>query len=310
MFNYVVIDLGSNSVRLRITNVDDDQNLNCTHQVKEYVRLSENMGEEKTLKEEPIKRTLTALRKFKQIYSTLPNIKINALATAAVRQAVNQKEFLKRVKKEIGLDFEVISGEREAYLDFLGVTNTLNISECLIMDTGGASTELILVKNKQVQNLISLPFGSVTLSSQFHLHDKITAGSLFSAMSYAEQEITNIDWLTMAHKIPLVGLGGSNRTLAKITRRAENQGQSTLPNLHGYRLNHEDAFDIMSKLVDLSRTEREKIPGLAKSRSDVVVGGLIPIMLILRSLHIDEIIFSNHGLREGSLYDYLQSNKC
>ena len=73
MENYVVIDLGSNSVRLRITNIADDGTLTVTHQLKEYVRLSENMGQEKTLKQEPIKRTLQALKSFKDIYSKLEN---------------------------------------------------------------------------------------------------------------------------------------------------------------------------------------------------------------------------------------------
>ena len=71
MENYVVIDLGSNSVRLRITNIADDGTLTVTHQLKEYVRLSENMGQEKTLKQEPIKRTLQALKSF--IQTSMPS---------------------------------------------------------------------------------------------------------------------------------------------------------------------------------------------------------------------------------------------
>ncbi|MSC14053.1 exopolyphosphatase, partial [Lactobacillus rhamnosus] len=114
MENYVVIDLGSNSVRLRITNIADDGTLTVTHQLKEYVRLSENMGQEKTLKQEPIKRTLQALKSFKDIYSKLENPNVNAIATAAVRQAANQKDFLDLVKKKLDLEFNVITGEREA----------------------------------------------------------------------------------------------------------------------------------------------------------------------------------------------------
>ncbi|KRL04182.1 exopolyphosphatase [Liquorilactobacillus oeni DSM 19972] len=303
----MVIDLGSNSVRLKVTQVKKDANMVATHQLKEMVRLSENMGPEKILQEEPIKRTLNALKEFKKVYTALPNVHIEALATAAVRQAANQAYFLKLVKREIGLDFQVITGEREAYLDFLGVTKTLNVGDnCLIIDTGGASTEIILVKNQRVRQLISLPFGSVTISQGFKLDNEVQASSLFRAMTAIEKEMTDINWLFEAHKSKLVVLGGSNRTLAKIARRK--LGVDPLPDLHGFKLPSKKAFEIFENLVDLDRKEREKIPGLAKVRSDVIVGGLIPISLVLRILHIPDILFSNHGLREGALFDYLEDH--
>ncbi|KRL39107.1 Ppx/GppA family phosphatase [Liquorilactobacillus uvarum] len=306
MENFVVIDLGSNSIRMTISQINDKGAINVTHQLKEMVRLSENMGSKKILQKEPIERTLKALTSFKDIYSKLKNVKIEALATAAVRQAKNQAEFLKLVKKRIGVDFEVIPGNREAYLDFLAVTQTLPIEDnCIIMDTGGASTELILVKEKKVSDLISLPIGSVNISQEFSLGNNIAASDLFKAMTFVEKKITDINWLFDAHKAQLVVLGGSNRTLAKIARRQQNSDK--LPSLHGYKLKSEDAFDIFADLVDLNQAQREKIPGLAKTRADVIIGGLIPISLILRTLHIPEILFSNNGLREGALLDYLDS---
>ncbi|GAJ26077.1 exopolyphosphatase [Liquorilactobacillus sucicola DSM 21376 = JCM 15457] len=306
MENFVVIDLGSNSIRMTISQINDKKEVKVTHQLKEMVRLSENMGSKKILQKEPIERTLKALSTFKDTYSKLKNVKITALATAAVRQARNQADFLKLVKKRIGIEFNVISGEREAYLDFLGVTRTLPIEDnCIIMDTGGASTELILVKNKEVSDLISLPLGSVTVSQEFSLNNEIAASDLFKAMTFVEKKITDINWLFDAHKAQLVVLGGSNRTLAKIARRKQNKDK--LPCLHGYRLTSEEAFEIFADLVDLNQAKREKIPGLAKARADVIIGGLIPISLILRTLHIPEILFSNNGLREGALLDYIDS---
>lgn len=215
---------------------------------------------------------------------------------------------MKLVKKEIGLNFQVITGRREAYLDFLGVTKTLAVGDnCLIIDTGGASTELILVKDQQVRKLISLPFGSVTISQTFNLNDEIKASDLFLAMTAIEKELTDVNWLFEAHKSKLVVLGGSNRTLAKIARRKLNL--DPLPDLHGFKLPSQNAFEIFANLVDRDRKEREKIPGLSKVRADVIVGGLIPISLILRTLHIPEILFSNHGLREGAFFDYLETSK-
>ena len=310
MENFVVIDLGSNSIRLRITQIMDGNFLRVTHQMKDYVRLSENMGPEKTLKEEPMRRTLEALKKFKGIIDGLPNTRIKAIGTAATRQAKNQKEFLKRIKDEVGLDLEVISGEREAYLDYLGVAHTLPLHNCLVMDTGGASTELILVKDGQPVNLTSLPFGSVTISQQFHLEDAISAANLFQAMTVVEKSLSNLDWLLNAHKIPLVCLGGSNRTLAKIARNRWISDSDEVPDIHGFSLPADDATDIMTELVSKDRAGRDAISGLTSDRSDVIVGGLTPLVLILRICHIGEIVFSNHGLREGCLFEYLAKRQA
>ena len=104
--NVAVIDLGSNSVRLQVTQIINNSFLKVTTQLKEYVRLSENMGPEKTLKEEPMRRTLMALQKFVNTYSGMPNLHVIAIATAAVRQATNQAEFLETVRDETGIEFK------------------------------------------------------------------------------------------------------------------------------------------------------------------------------------------------------------
>ena len=150
MINLAVIDLGSNSVRLRVTEIDESGNYNLVRYEKEYVRLSENMGPEKMLKPTPMERTIAALKDFKQICMVLENVRVIAVATAAVRQAANQIEFLKRVKEETGFNIKVISGEREAYLDYVGVTRTLPIKNGLIIDTGGASMELMTGRLKRL----------------------------------------------------------------------------------------------------------------------------------------------------------------
>ncbi|MDD6924243.1 MAG: Ppx/GppA family phosphatase [Veillonellaceae bacterium] len=302
---FAVIDLGSNSCRMKITQIIGGTYLKVVNQQKAYVRLSENMGPEKTLKSVPMERTIATLKQFRAIYEKLPDVHVTAVATAAVRQATNQEEFLEKVHDEAGIDFEVISGEREAYLDFLGVTCTLPVGDCLIMDTGGASTELILAKGGKPVHMISMPFGSVTISQKFDLSDTISATGLFDAMTYVEKELTGIDWLREAYELPLICLGGSNRSIPKIMRRRLSTDTNDLPDIHGFSLPAEDACDIMHDLIGMDKEERSHIPGLTESRADVIVGGLIPLILILRVCHISEVICSNYGLREGILFEHI-----
>lgn len=306
--NLVVIDLGSNSVRMQISQIDDYGGYTVMGYFREYVRLSENMGKEMTLKEEPMNRTIQALKDFKTRYTQYDNVVVKAVATAAVRGAKNQAEFLKRVKDEVGLDLQVISGSTEAYLDYIGVVNTLPVRNGIIMDCGGASTELIWVQNGACKERVSIPVGSVVLSQNYNLADTISASDLYSAMNAAGQKISTVRWLGQVHNLPLIALGGSNRTIAKIHRREVTDEVDELPDIHGMHLPPHYIFNLVGKLIAMNKDERMKIPGLAKNRADVIIGGLIPISLVLRNLQISEVIFSNCGLRDGVLFEYLRKN--
>ena len=307
--NLVVIDLGSNSVRMQISQIDDYGGYTVMGYFREYVRLSENMGKEMTLKEEPMNRTIQALKDFKTRYTQYDNVVVKAVATAAVRGAKNQAEFLKRVKDEVGLDLQVISGSTEAYLDYIGVVNTLPVRNGIIMDCGGASTELIWVQNGACKERVSIPVGSVVLSQNYNLADTISASDLYSAMNAAGQKISTVRWLGQVHNLPLIALGGSNRTIAKIHRREVTDEVDELPDIHGMHLPSHYIFNLVGKLIAMNKDERMKIPGLAKNRADVIVGGLIPISLVLRNLQISEVIFSNCGLRDGILFEYLRQSR-
>ena len=307
--NLVVIDLGSNSVRMQISQIDDYGGYTVLGYFREYVRLSENMGKEMTLKEEPMNRTIQALKNFKARYTQYDHVVVKAVATAAVRGAKNQAEFLKRVKDEVGLDLQVISGSTEAYLDYVGVVNTLPIRNGIIMDCGGASTELVWVQNGACKERISIPIGSVVLSQNYNLADSISASDLYRAMNAAGQKISTVRWLGQVHNLPLIALGGSNRTIAKIHRRKVTDDVDELPDIHGMHLPPHYIFNLVGKLIAMNKDERMKIPGLAKNRADVIVGGLIPISLVLRNLQISEVIFSNCGLRDGILFEYLRQSR-
>lgn len=303
MENFAVIDLGSNSVRMTISQIGKNATYQTVTQMKEYVRLSENMGVEKILQPDAIDRTLTALQGFKDVYSKLDNLTIKAVATAAVRQATNQKQFLKRVKNEIGIDLEVISGSQEAYYDYVGVSETLPAVNCVIIDTGGASAEVILVQNGRVNNLISIPVGSVTLSSKFELSDEISAQEFFKATIFVDRLFQNVWWLKNGLNLPIIGLGGSNRTLAKINRRYNNLLDTD--DIHGYQLRDDQVNDTFQRILGENLEGRKKVPGISKTRADIIVGGLIPLVLLMNYLDSDRIIFSTSGLREGILFERL-----
>ena len=302
--HFAVIDLGSNSARMTIWSIEQEV-VKPVKRLKEMVRLSEDMGSSRILQPAAMARTLKALQGFKAELDKYDDIDLKAVATAAVREAKNQKDFLKRVKNEAGLTISVIPGTREAEYDFLGVINTLPIQNALIMDTGGASTELILVQNRKLQHLVSIPFGSVNLSERFLNPDVISAAEYFALSTFIQQTFNSVWWLRRAQNLPIIALGGSNRSLAKIERRKEKLADFEA--IHGYRMPTQQANNIFKEILSSDLAAREAIPGLSKYRADIIVGGLMPVISMIRYLDSDRLTFSQFGLREGALYDHLNT---
>lgn len=303
MENLAIVDLGSNSARLAVTEIQANGDFREIKRVKENSRLSEGMGSEKILQPAAINHTLAALKRFKHLYQGLPNLRVRAIATAAVRQAKNQQEFLARVKRETGLDLQVLSGNKEAYYDYLGVVRTLKLNHCLILDVGGASCELILVQHKRARNLVSLPFGAVTLSEQYHLGGFIRAVDLFRAETMVNQRLNKIPWLRYATRVPIVLLGGANRTLARMSYAYRRQHGNSI---HGYRLNARVVNAIYRELLGRNLAQRKKVPGLEADRADIIVGGMLPLICLLQRNRDGRVIFSASGVREGIITEYIQ----
>ncbi|KGO32416.1 hypothetical protein Q757_01140, partial [Oenococcus alcoholitolerans] len=152
---------------MTISHYDKNGEYEVLERFQEMVRLSKGMGKKRVLQDDAIQRTLQALSHFRSALLKYPDIKLRAVATAAVRQASNREVFLEKFKSLMKKPLEVISGVQEAYYDYLGIVETLPIEDCLIMDTGGASTEIVLVRGRKDQHAVSLPMGAVNISERF-----------------------------------------------------------------------------------------------------------------------------------------------
>lgn len=303
MQNLAIVDLGSNSVRLAINELRDDGTYREVNRVKVDSRLSEGMGPEKILQPKAMERTIAALRSFRPYYEHLPQLIVRGIATAAVRQARNQQRFLNDVLAATNIKLEVLSGDQEAYYDYLGAVNRLKVKDCLLLDTGGASCELVHIKDGRDANLISVPFGAVNLSEQFHLDDRVAAVDLFSAQVFLRERLRDIWWLNDAKQLPLVLLGGANRTLARMNR--QQQKILHVENIHGYRLTTGQVMKTFERLLRAPLRERKRISGLEAERADIILGGMLPLVTLLQMLDAERVIFSESGVREGIISEYL-----
>ncbi|MFZ7102347.1 MAG: exopolyphosphatase [Peptococcaceae bacterium] len=301
-----IIDLGSNSVRMIIMKVYEDKTYKMIEQEKEMVRLSEGMGKDLILKAEPIQRTLNTLRLFKKLIEAhnVADANIIAVATAAVRKAGNRDIFIELVEKSTGLKLTILSGKEEAYFGYLGVINSIAVDNCLIVDIGGASTEMVWVVNRQIKESTSLPYGAVVLSETFLGKDEASPEKMQKLETFLHNRLSAVSWLKKAVKLPIIGIGGTIRTLAKIDKR---KNAFPLENLHNYHLSAEEFFTIYEQIITSSLETRKKIPGLDKNRADIIAGGLALVKTLLQLQNTSQLIISGNGLREGLFYHkYLQ----
>ncbi|MBD9204609.1 MAG: exopolyphosphatase [Lactobacillus ruminis] len=306
MKNLVMLDLGSNSTRMSINQVDDKGNFTEVKRMKQMTRMAEGMGASgtKKLEDKAIERTLNALRDFQKEYQNMPNLTVRGIATAAVRSAENSLEFLERVKELTGVDIEVLSGSAEAYYDYVGVINSLNVRDCVICDMGGGSFELAVVVDKEAVSYVSIPYGAVSLAEKFNAHDKISAQDLFKFYRFVLYKFRQLPWLLQGTKLPLVLLGGANRTVAR--KELMRLGRKDLENIHGVSMSAYSFIETYTEWLGMDRKERADILGPEAERADIIIAGLSPIMFLIEYLQTPEIIFSESGVREGVLYSMLK----
>lgn len=301
-----IIDIGSNSIRLILLEFDINYSFSIIDEVKESVRLGKDINENGELNSVRIETAINTLSFFKRLCVSQNVTEILAVATEAVRKATNQKNFLDRAKAEINLDIRILSGTEEAFYDYFGTVNTLEIDDGLLMDIGGSSTELAYIKNKKLVSSISLPFGAIDLSERFSLFETIDEKKEKDLTVYLNSFYKNVPWLKNLQNINIIGVGGSIRNIAKIHQKLRIYPMN---NLHNYRMNSRDVSNIYKIIKETDLEQRKKIKGLSRDRSDIILGPLAALTILQEYVNSKELTICSHGIRDGLLYEYLLQRK-
>lgn len=299
MERFGIIDLGSNSVRLNIVQVYDNGAYNLLDQAKVMVRLSENLQTDEQLKSEPMDRTINAVKLFSKLLKAYEVKCVIAVATAAVRMAHNGEAFMARLKAETGIEFQVISGQEEAYYDYLGAVNTIQLDNYVMIDIGGGSTEIALIQNRQLMESISLPFGSVILTEAYMTGSERKQG-IDKIEACVHSALKKILWLKKAGGYPVVGMGGVARTLAKIDKQKK---KYPAVSLHNYQMTKKDTMQLIKRLAETQPQEIGQMPGVSKDRQDILGPGVVPLKMLMDHIKSDKFIVSGNGLRDGLFFE-------
>ena len=292
-----IIDLGSNSIRMNIIEVINNS-ATVLENIRTVVRLSEGMGDEKILKKNAVDRTLIELKKFKCVMDEMKVDAVRAIATAALRTAKNPELFTKPAS-EIGVDFEIITGEKEAYYDYMAVVNTLPVKDCMIVDIGGASTELIYVKDYKNVNMVSIPMAAVNITEKYFSGTIAEDVEMSYAIDCFKDKLDCVSWIKDVKNIDVVGMGGTVRAIVKMQNVPDDK-------VHGYTVPKEVTFQKICELVKIPVEKRAEIDGIGKGRADIILGGVVPLLAIMDYINSPKLISCVSSLREGVMYDILE----
>lgn len=297
------VDIGTLTCRLLIARVSDAGRLNELRSDRRILRLGEGVDRTRTLRPEAITRVIQTLKEWKQVIETYPVEWTIAVATSAVRDSVNRDEFLDRVKREIGWEMELISGEEEARRTMLGIRSGLpaNVSTMLALDIGGGSTEFILDRPGSAPFIRSIDLGVVRLTERVLRRDPPAADEVQAVRALIRKETETVRaQLGDLEGITFVGTAGTITTLAAMAQRLPAYEPARI---HNYRLSLETIRDLEQELLRRTNAQRQGLPGLERGREDVIVAGTIMLRTVMEMLGQSACLVSDLGLREGVLID-------
>ena len=300
MQRIAIIDIGSNSARLVISHIYKNGAYNMVYNQKEALRLSQKVDGQNLLTEEAFTSTIDTMRSFAHMCKIYQADKTIAVATAAIRNASNGGELVAKVAELTGIQLHIISGNTEAYISYLGVINTLDVKNGIIFDLGGGSTELILFKNRKILESVSLPLGAVNTTGMFNIRNEMPSNVYNDLNAFIMSRLSQYPWLKQ-NNLPLIGVGGTARTVAKIIQRAKKYPATKI---HNYAYPVQTFRSFFNKLRLTNLEQRKKISGLSAERSDIILAGSSIISCLLEATGAKKLITSGCGLREGLFYDY------
>ncbi len=292
-----IIDLGSNSARLVIVNLFTDGHFMVIDELKESVRLGQDMERDGFLKPARVAETIKTLKMFRKLCDASGVTRIIAVATEAVRRAKNQRSFLDEIQSSCGIKIRVLSAEEEAVFVYRGVINTMDVPKGIVLEIGGGSTKIVYYNRRNMLNYVTLPFGAVTLTGLFSGDGLKPEQQAEKIEEFFTEQLKQVEWLKdVDPDVQMMGVGGSFRNLFKISKMVH---KYPLDSVHNYKMQVEDFLPVYDMIKVLDLDKKKKIKGLSAERADILPAALAVIKSFISYLGVESFTFSGAGLREG-----------
>ena len=296
-----IIDLGSNSARLVIVNLFSEGYFVVEDELKENVRLGQDMERDGFLKPQRVAETIKTLKMFRKLCDASGVSRIIAVATAAVRRAKNQRSFLDEIQASCGIKIRVLSAEEEAVFVYRGVINTMDMPKGLILEIGGGATKIVYYNRRNIINYATLPFGAVTLTGLFSGDGLKPEEQAAKIEEFFSEQLKKVEWIgEVDTEVQMIGVGGSFRNLFKISKMVH---KYPLDIVHGYTMTSGEFDKVYDMIKVLDIDKKKKIKGLSAERADILPAALAIIKSFVSFFGFEKFMFSGSGLREGIMFN-------
>ena len=299
-----VIDLGYNSLKLVNYEVAKDRSFAAYGQKSTLPRLGEGLDKAGILEEQPISRTMKALKLFRDIVDLQHVNHVLPIATSAVREAGNKSLFLKQALVETGFAFKVLSEREEAVYSYAGARAALSVEAGLFFDLGGGSLEMVHFENSRIRKILSLPLGGLRLTDLY-----AGGNGGFSKKNYGRMKkrilglLPSPEDLPSEEKLNLVGVGGTVRAIARFEQIRD---EYPINKLHNYEMSREIVDSIHQVLHKMKLKDIKKITSIGQDRARSIVAGSLVVQMLMEKVEFRKLIVSTHGLRDGVLSAFLE----
>ncbi len=289
------IDLGSNSFHMIVARWDNGQ-LTLLDRLREPVRLGFGLQEDGSLSEDARERALACMERFGEALRAYPSRSVRIVGTKTLRSVRDSRQFLKEAEKRLGHPVEIISGDEEARLIYLGVAHCIEPGKGkrIVMDIGGGSTEVILGEGMKPLLKESLNMGCVAITKKFFMDGRVDEKLVARAVIACLQELEPVrdEFLEQGWN-QVLGASGSIKAVAKVCEaNGWSDGTITVESLE----------KIMAIYIDHGSLDVQ-IPGLSEDRKPVFLGGVVVLCALFDALRLDKMVAADWALREGLLFD-------
>jgi exopolyphosphatase/guanosine-5'-triphosphate,3'-diphosphate pyrophosphatase len=279
---FASIDIGSNAVRLLFCNVFEDKG-KAVFKKAELIRIPLRLGEDaflrKKISKEKADRLVTTMKAFRHLISVHDVVAYRACATAALRIATNREDIIKRIRKEAGVDVNIIDGKTEASIIYANHAeeNLEHDASYMYVDIGGGSTEVTLIHNGKCIESRSFTIGTILL-----LYNKVEKKYWLEFRQWIKD---------ISDGKPLITAIGSGGNINKLYKMSDKKGNRPLP--------YKKLKLITAKIESYSTKDRISILGLNPDRADVIVPAAKILLAIMKSARIQKIVVPEIGLSDG-----------
>ncbi len=300
------IDIGTNSIRSIVVEVNANGEFRILDDEKVAVRLGEGLNELGSISLDAQDRAIDALIRLKKIIDGYGVLAIEAVATSAVRKAANGREFVQKIEESVGLTVTVISGESEAELAALSAFNNFDVenSRLLLADIGGGSLELVSTVGHLTEHVVSLDLGAVYLTEAFIKND-LTNQAIQCLRKHIRKTLKTAFQADQPTIQGLIGSGGTITAIAAMTMAVRKEGYESV---HGYEVLRSDVVHLQAMLTRKTVKERREVPGLNPERADIIVAGITVIDEIMEYFQTNLLRVNERGIREGLILRAIKKN--